>query len=154
MATGAKKTRRIAPMLLGTLLLLVVTASGFWWHKNQGQIVQAQTVTSTQSNQSNSGDITAVLIKGHNLTTDAAQTEPAQTLAHNYEWAIIEDQTQGVSEAKEALLADEKMAAIAPGGQLALDFRAGQFFGNGPQADLQIFGDGAGARFLHALRPQ
>ncbi len=141
-AAHAKRLRQFAPMFVGVLLLLLVTASGFWWRKSQGQIVQAQTVTSTQSKQSDSGDITAVKIEGHNLTTNAAQTEPTQTSAHNYEWAIIGDQTRGVNTAEDALLADEKMAAIAPGGQLALDFRAGQFFGNGPQADLQIFGTG------------
>ena len=129
MASHEKMPRRFASMLVSALLLLAVTASGFWLRKNQGAIVQAQTVTSTQSEQSNSGDI-----------PNGVRTENTQTPAHNYEWAIIEDQTRGVSEAEEALLVDEKMAAIAPGGQLALDFRAGQFFGNGPQADLQIFG--------------
>jgi hypothetical protein len=139
-AKRAKTPSRIGPMLIGTLLLLAVTASGFWLRKNQGQIVQAQTVTSTQSKQSDSSDITEVQIKGQDLTTGAMVTEPTQAPAHNYEWAVIGDQTRGVSNVEGALLVDEKTAAIAPGGQLALDFRAGQFFGNGPQADLQIFG--------------
>jgi hypothetical protein len=32
------------------------------------------------------------------------------------------------------------VAAIAPGGQLALAYLAGQFFGDGPGADLRVYG--------------
>lgn len=129
----AKTSRRFSPVLIGALLLLVVVASGFWWRNSQGQIVQAQAVVLTKSKLHDSSEAKSV-------QNSATKVESAQTPAPNYEWAIIEDQTQGVSEAEAALLADEKMAVIAPGGQLALDLRAGQFFGNGPQADLQVFG--------------
>jgi hypothetical protein len=130
---SAKTPRRFTPVLIGALLLLVVAASGFWWRSSQGQVVQAQTVLLTENKPYDSSEDKAVL-------SSATHVEAKQTPASSYEWAIIEDQTQDVSEAEAALLADEKMAVIAPSGQLALDLRASQFFGNGPQADLQIYG--------------
>lgn len=131
--SGAQSPRRFTPILIGALLLLVVAASGFWWRNSQGQVVQAQTVVLAENRPHNSSEAKAAL-------SGATHVEPKQTPAPNYEWAIIEDQTQGVSEAEAALLADEKMAVIAPAGQLALDLRAGRFFGNGPQVDLQLYG--------------
>jgi hypothetical protein len=130
----------VKPVLIGALLLLMFTASGFWWRKNQGNIVQAQTVALIENRQTDSGNATPTQVNGHNPPAGDAQTEPVQAPVSNYDWAIIEDQTRGVSKAEDSLLADEQMAVIGPGGQLALDLRSGQFFGDGPQADLQIFG--------------
>jgi hypothetical protein len=54
---------------------------------------------------------------------------------------LIPDQTGGVADAANALgVADQRMAVINPGGQLALEYRAGKFFGDGHGADLQVYG--------------
>jgi hypothetical protein len=54
---------------------------------------------------------------------------------------VIPDQTLNTTDAAFALgAADQQMALIKPGGQLALNYREGQFFGNGEGADLRVYG--------------
>lgn len=56
-------------------------------------------------------------------------------------WAVIADETRLTFQAEQALGAlDEASAEIAPGGQLALAYTAGQFFYNGPGADVHLTG--------------
>jgi eukaryotic-like serine/threonine-protein kinase len=56
-------------------------------------------------------------------------------------WELITNQTRGANEAENALgLPDQQMAVIAPGSQIALAYREGQFFGNGPGTDLRLHG--------------
>ena len=59
----------------------------------------------------------------------------------NKPWGLIPDQTTGVADAVNALgAADQRMAVISPGGQLALEYREGKFFGDGQGADLRVYG--------------
>jgi hypothetical protein len=61
--------------------------------------------------------------------------------AGNKLWELIPDQTGGVADAANALgVADQRMAVINPGGQLALEYRGGKFFGDGHGADLHVYG--------------
>jgi eukaryotic-like serine/threonine-protein kinase len=56
-------------------------------------------------------------------------------------WEMIPDQTSKATNIDSALgEPDEQMAIIEPGGQLALIYRAGQFFGDGDGVDLRIHG--------------
>jgi hypothetical protein len=56
-------------------------------------------------------------------------------------WGLIPDQTTGVADAPNALgAADRQTAVISPGGQLALEYREGKFFGDGHGADLRVYG--------------
>jgi hypothetical protein len=59
----------------------------------------------------------------------------------NKPWGLIPDQTSGVADAANALgVADRQTAVISPGGQLALEYREGKFFGDGHGADLRVYG--------------
>ncbi|HEY9430708.1 MAG TPA: protein kinase [Blastocatellia bacterium] len=59
----------------------------------------------------------------------------------NKPWRLIPDQTSGVADALNALgAADRQTAVINPGGQLALEYREGKFFGDGHGADLRVYG--------------
>jgi hypothetical protein len=62
-------------------------------------------------------------------------------LASDKSWGLIPNQTSGVADAANALgVADRRMAVINPGGQLALEYREGRFFGDGHGADLRVYG--------------
>jgi hypothetical protein len=61
--------------------------------------------------------------------------------ASNKLWELIPDQTTGVADVANALgAADRRLAVISPGGQLALEYREGKFFGDGHGADLRVYG--------------
>jgi hypothetical protein len=61
--------------------------------------------------------------------------------AGNKSWGLIPNQTSGVGDAANALgAADQRTAVINPGGQLALEYREGRFFGDGHGADLRVYG--------------
>jgi hypothetical protein len=65
--------------------------------------------------------------------------QPAALASPVVVWSVIAEQTRLTSYPAHALCAsDATVAEIAPGGQLALRYRGGDFFGNGPGADLQI----------------
>src|SRR5262249_58126627 len=56
-------------------------------------------------------------------------------------WGLIADQSRGVADAANVLGAAERQTAvISPGGQLALEYREGKFFGDGHGADLRVYG--------------
>jgi hypothetical protein len=70
--------------------------------------------------------------------TVSPSTSPA---AANKPWGLIPDQTRGVASAENALgMPDGQMAVISPGGQLALEYREGKFFGDGNGSDLRVYG--------------
>jgi hypothetical protein len=55
-------------------------------------------------------------------------------------WKVIPDQTLSATDAAFAVgQADQRMASIKPGGQLALSYREGRFFGEGEGADLRVY---------------
>jgi hypothetical protein len=71
-------------------------------------------------------------------TSPAAAESPPAT---NKPWDLIPDQTGGVADAENALgAADQQLAVITPGGQLALEYREGKFFGDGRGVDLRVYG--------------
>jgi hypothetical protein len=76
--------------------------------------------------------------------TTSPSTSPAvagSLPSSNKPWELIPNQTTGVADAANALgVADQHMAVINPGGQLALAYREGKFFGDGHGADLRVYG--------------
>ena len=94
----------------------------------------------------------SVNVPAQNVAYAAAQTATAQSfapvatpapVAPAPPWTVIEDQTQSVTNAINALTEDQQLAVIEPNGQLAVALTDDQFFGNGAGADLQIHGASA-----------
>lgn len=114
---------KLVPLLVGLILLLLVAGGlGFWWITRKDNIAPP---------------IAAA--------TPAPAPSPSPSLASNNLWEALSDLTSGTATAENALgEPDQRLAVIQPGGQLALTFLAGQFFGNGPGADLRVFGMGQG----------
>ncbi|MBI1764284.1 MAG: zinc ribbon domain-containing protein [Acidobacteria bacterium] len=110
--------RRVSVLLAAAVMLLL--AGGFGFQQYRQQPVAAQAVAS--------------LVAKPTVTPMAS---PTPVLAQR--WTLIADQTSEVSAAENALAEpDQTAAVIASGGQLALELRAGSFFGNGPGADVQV----------------
>src|SRR4030095_6985599 len=69
-----------------------------------------------------------------------AAVEEAAAARDNH-WSLIEDQTFDVAQPANVLGAvNQQLAIIKPGGQLALEYRQGQFFGDGKGHDLWVYG--------------
>jgi hypothetical protein len=119
-ARSGKQARRAMPVVFATLLVLLAAGAGFWWQRNQTRLALARTVYEPE------------------LSKPTPEPEP---VVNHKVWTLVADQTKATSDAANALSEpDQKLAVIAPGGQLALAFNAGQFFGDGKGADLLIHG--------------
>ena len=123
-----KTTKPYVSVMLAASVLVFVTAMSLWRSQN----VPAQTVAHAAE------EITTAQPRN---SFAVAVTEP--TPQSDSAWTVIEDQTQAVSDAANALAADQQMAVIEPGGQLALAMTADQFFANSAGADVQIRGASA-----------
>lgn len=118
LASSVKSQRKVSSLLVVAVLLLIV--GGFGFQKYKHQPAAARVVTSL-------------------VIEPAVKPTPTPTPVTNQRWAIVADQTQQVSAAENVLAEpDQTAAVIAPGGQLALELRAGSFFGDGPGADLRF----------------
>jgi hypothetical protein len=126
------------------LLLAASAGAGVWryWQKSEAgslttniQIVPDSQQTSTLSGPPVEPDRSA----SNSSSVTPATTEPLSTGADL--WEVIPDQTRSATDAAFALgRTDQRTALIKPGGQLALNYREGQFFGEGEGADLQVYG--------------
>lgn len=131
---------KLTLLVFGALLVFAVSAAlGYWWYTNRSKTGQASdqqptTVATPENNQPSSTDQTAL---GDATKTPAPSPQPSSGKL----WEVITDQTSGATGAGNALGApDQQVATIAPGGQIALDYLDGQFFGDGTGADLRVFG--------------
>ncbi len=141
--TGSNGKRALL-MVAALLLLTVGVSAGVWryWQKGESeplvsdnQIISVNQQTSTTSNSPVEPDQSA----SNSASVAPATTEPLST--GDDLWEVIPDQTRDATDAAFALGgADQQMASIKPGGQLALNYREGQFFGEGEGADLQVYG--------------
>jgi serine/threonine protein kinase len=130
--------------IFSALLLLLSGCGGLWWYS---QKAGNEKVVTTSDSAGNSQQPSAV--SGQPTMTDqnatvspSASPGPPESPAPGVEqWELISDQTIRVAEAANALgAANRQMAVISPGGQLALGYREGRFFGNGLGADLRVYG--------------
>src|SRR5215470_1024269 len=135
-------SRRLLLAVFGALLLLA--GGGLWGYIHKGGNERAVT-----ANDSAGSDKRASTVSGQPATSDrsatvSTSTSPAAAASmprSNKPWGLIPDQTTGVADAPNALgSADRRMAVISPGGQLALEYREGKFFGDGHGADLRVYG--------------
>jgi hypothetical protein len=140
----AKKgsSRRLVLAVFGAMLLLA--GGGFWGYMHIGWSERA-----AAANDSAGSDKRASTVSGQPAMPDRSATVSPSTLptaagsltGSNKPWGLIPDQTTGVADAQNALgAADRQMAVISPGGQLALEYREGKFFGDGHDADLRVYG--------------
>jgi len=131
-----------ALLILGALLLLLIVGA-LWWYSRKDKDTKAPTTgdaagisqqTAKVSGQPGTPDGRGTV--SPSTPQAGAQSAPASNL-----WAVIPDQTNGVVNAANALGAsNQQFAVIRPAGHLALDYREGQFFGNGEGADLRVYG--------------
>lgn len=125
-STVAGGGSKLVPLLIGLILLsLVAGGLGFWWITRKDKAAPP-IATATPA--------------------PVPSLSPTPTLppASNL-WEALSDLTSGTATAENALgEPDKELAVIQPGGQLALTILTGQFFSNGPGADLRVFGTGQG----------
>lgn len=117
-----KPNRRLVPLLLGALLLVACAGLALWWYGRKGKTTQAGTDSSS-------------------LATKPPATSSSLPPGAIKVWEVIPGQTSKATNIASVLgEPDEQMAIIMPGGQLALTYVAGQFFGDGAGVDLRIYG--------------
>src|SRR5262245_13452289 len=120
-------------LVFGALLLLAGGGAGLWWYAQKG--ANKKVVAASNSAASNPA------VSNPAASNPAAPPSSEVIPAGNKLWELIPDQTGGVTDAANALgVADQRMAVINPGGQLALEYRGGKFFGDGHGADLHVYG--------------
>src|SRR5262245_61707718 len=141
-STKTGSSRKLVLAVFGALLLL---AGGRLW----GYIHNGGKERAAAANDSAGSDKRASTVSGRPATPDRSATispSTSPTVAgslprSNKPWGLIPDQTTGVADAPNALgAADRRMAVISPGGQLALEYREGKFFGDGHGDDLRVYG--------------
>jgi serine/threonine protein kinase len=142
-STKTESSRKLVLLIFCALLLLTVGIAGLLWYVQKGADENvAAGSDSTGSGQQASTASGQSALSGRNATVSSS-TSPAATesLPAGNKWGIIPGQTRHVVDAANALgAADGQMAVISPGGQLALEYRGGKFFGDGAGADLRVYG--------------
>ncbi len=146
-AFASRRFRKLAWGLFGAALL-IIGAGAFWWYTRSGG---GALVTATKPLFGNTQPTPAVtstvnvqpvvIARATPDITPERAPEPTPQATDDSVWELIPGQTSRTNEAENALgVPDRQMAIIAPGSQLALAYREGQFFGNGPGADLSLYG--------------
>ena len=135
-------------LVFGALLLLAGGGAGLWWYAQKGANKKVAAASdSAASNPAASNPAASNPAASNPAASNPAASSPAAPPssevipAGNKLWELIPDQTSGVADAANALgVADQRMVVINPGGQLALEYRGGKYFGDGHGADLYVYG--------------
>jgi hypothetical protein len=134
---------KLVLLVFCSLLLLAGCVAGLLWYVQKG----ANEKVATRSDSPGSGQRASTAggqpaTPERSATVSPSTSPAAESLpAGNKPWGLIPDQTTGVADAPNALgAADRQTAVISPGGQLALEYREGKFFGDGHGADLRVYG--------------
>jgi serine/threonine protein kinase len=139
-ATGTRSSNKLTWLIFGALLLLMAgVAGGLWWYLQKGGAKGGSAGSSSQTSTVTSQSSDQVRTADDPLPPSPTPTNPPP--ASDNLWEVIADQTNGATGAANALgAANQQMAVIKPGGQLALDYREGRFFGDGLGVDLRVYG--------------
>jgi serine/threonine protein kinase len=137
-------SRKFVFLIFCALLLLTVGAAGFLWYVQKGADENVAAGSDSTGSGQRASTASGQSAPSGRSATVSSSTSPAATEslpAGNTLWGIIPGQTRRVVDAANALgAADGQMAVISPGGQLALEYRGGKFFGDGYGADLRVYG--------------
>jgi serine/threonine protein kinase len=137
-------SRKLVLLIFCGLLLLTGGVAGLLWYLQKGadEKVAASSDSSGSGQQaSTAGGQPAPPERSATVSPSTSPAAAESQPAGNKSWGIIPGQTSGVADAANALgAADGQMAVISPGGQLALEYREGKFFGDGQGADLRVYG--------------
>jgi serine/threonine protein kinase len=131
-----------ALLILGALLLLLIVVA-LWWYSRKDGDTKAQTTGDAAGISQQASKVSGQpgTPEGRGTVSPSTPQAGAQSVPGSNLWAVISDQTNGVVDAAKALgTSNQQFAVIKQGGQLALDYREGQFFGNGEGADLRVYG--------------
>ena len=141
-STKMGSSRRLVLAVFGALLLLA--GGGLWGYMHKGGNERAAAANDSAGNDKRSSTVSGQPATPYRSATVSPSTSPAAAGSlpgSNKPWRLIPDQTSGVADAPNALgAADRQTAVISPGGQLALEYREGKFFGDGHGADLRVYG--------------
>jgi serine/threonine protein kinase len=133
---------KLVLLIFGALLLLA--GGGLWWYlHNDGNEKAAATNDSAGNSQrvSTASSQSATPKRSETVSPSTSLAAAESLPASNKPWGLIPSHSSGVADAGNALgSADRRMAVISPGGQLALEYREGKFFGDGHGADLHVYG--------------
>jgi hypothetical protein len=128
---------KLVLLVFCALLLLAGCVAGLLWYVQKG----ANEKVATRSDSAESGQQASTAGGQPAPPERSATVSPSTSPAGNKPWGLIPDQTSGVADAANALgAADQQMAVIGAGGQLALEYREGKFFGDGYGVDLRVYG--------------
>lgn len=136
---ASERSRKLGLWLIGVALLLI-SAAGIWWYTRSGGV---SAPTNTTSGIGGAQPAPTVTSTGRVTPTNTPEqaSKPGPQVTSSSLWELITGQTSGATDAANALGSpDQKVAVIAPGNQIALAYSEGQFFGNGPGADLRLYG--------------
>src|SRR5262249_44747535 len=129
------------------LLLLAVCVAWLFWYVQKGANEKLAARSDSAGNSQRAPTASGQPAPPEQSATVSSSTSPvSESLpAGAKPWGLIPDQTSGVGDAANALgAADQQMAVISIGGQLALEYREGKFFGDGYGVDLRVYGPNQG----------
>jgi serine/threonine protein kinase len=123
-------------------VLLLLAGGGLWWYLHNYWNENAAATNDSVGNSQQVSTAGSQPATPNQSATDSASMSAAESLpTSNKSWRLIPNQTRGVAGAANALgVADQRMAVINPGGQLALEYREDEFFSDGQGADLRVYG--------------
>ncbi|HEU0173382.1 MAG TPA: serine/threonine-protein kinase [Blastocatellia bacterium] len=135
---------KLVLLVFGALLLLAGGGAGLWWYVQKSAIEKVAATRDSAGSSQGASTVSgqpAAPDRGATASPSAAPAPSMAIPASNKLWELIPDQTTGVADVANALgAADRRLAVISPGGQLALEYREGKFFGDGHGADLRVYG--------------
>ncbi len=139
-SAGTGSNSKLVLLIFGAMLLVAgLVGGGLWWRLQKGGGAGGSASSGDQTPSLSSQSSVQVRSAGNPVPASPTPNNPPAT-SNNF-WEVIANQTAGATDAANALGgADQQMAVIEPGGQLALDYRDGQFFGDGRGADLRVYG--------------
>lgn len=127
-------------IVVGTLAVLLSGLAGYWWLRPPAVAPGSPVETTEQVVASEEEQAPNSETRG-TANAPGAPARGASAQGEQPSWTVVAEFTQDAKSAFNALGGpDEKVAAIMPGGTLALAYLAGEHFYNGPGADLRVVG--------------